>query len=101
MSSRETKIKFINWISAIAIILVTLISCYTYYNAHWRKHQNHGEDEQLKWLPQLMGWTSAIFYIGSRIPQILKNWRNKSTEGLSFGMFLCAVMGNIFFTSVK
>jgi hypothetical protein len=100
-SKRQTKTKLINWLSAMAILLVTLISCYTYYNAHWHKHLNHGEDEQLKWLPQLMGWTSAILYIGSRIPQILKNWRNKSTEGLSFGMFLCAVMGNILFTSVK
>lgn len=101
LSNRETKTKLINWVSAIAIVLVTLISCYTYYKAHWHKHLNRGDQEELKWLPQTMGWTSAVLYIGSRIPQILKNWRNKSTEGLSFGMFLCAVMGNIFFTSVK
>ncbi|RCH77902.1 PQ loop repeat-containing protein 2, partial [Rhizopus azygosporus] len=27
------------------------------------------------------------------------NYKNQSTEGLSIGMFLCAVMGNIFYTA--
>ncbi|KAL9541174.1 hypothetical protein PS6_010426 [Mucor atramentarius] len=97
--------KLFNLISAISIVLVTVVSCYTYYNAHWKHH--HGDDdhdgddqdERLRFLPQFMGWSSAVLYVGSRIPQILKNWRNKSTEGLSFGMFTCAVMGNVFFTT--
>lgn len=101
------KTRVFNWISAIAIVLVTVISCYTYYTIHW----NGGEDDdssdnarernRMNWLPQTMGWASAILYVGSRIPQIIKNWKNKSTEGLSFGMFLCAVMGNVLFTSVS
>ncbi|KAI8095122.1 PQ loop repeat-domain-containing protein [Gilbertella persicaria] len=85
----------LNIMSAISIVLVTIISCYAYY----RTHDNQDKLEGFQWLPQLMGWSSAILYVGSRVPQILKNYRNKSTEGLSFGMFLCAVMGNVFFTS--
>jgi uncharacterized protein with PQ loop repeat len=48
-----------------------------------------------------MGWLSALLYVGSRIPQLVKNYKNRSTEGLSIGMFLCAVMGNIFYTAVS
>lgn len=99
--------KLFNLISAISIVLVTVVSCYTYYNAHWKhKHDggnggDDGQSDRLEFVPQLMGWSSALLYVGSRIPQILKNWRNKSTEGLSFGMFTCAVMGNVFFTMVN
>ncbi|KAI9354192.1 PQ loop repeat-domain-containing protein [Pilaira anomala] len=100
-NKKETKkTKLLNWISACAIVLVTVISCYTYYNAHWnRSGDDDDSNDRMNWLPQTMGWTSAVLYVGSRIPQILKNWKNKSTEGLSFGMFICAVLGNVLFTS--
>lgn len=103
-NTKETKkTKLLNWSSACAIVLVTVISCYTYYNAHWKKGNDGDRDDshRMNWLPQTMGWTSAVLYIGSRIPQIVKNWKNKSTEGLSFGMFICAVLGNVLFTSVS
>lgn len=100
--NQSKKTKLFNWTSATAIVLVTAISCYTYYNAHWKNNDNGGDDSnRLDWLPQTMGWTSAGLYVGSRIPQILKNWEHKSTEGLSFGMFICAVLGNVLFTSVS
>lgn len=41
-----------------------------------------------------IGWVSAVIYLNSRLPQIFKNYRRKSVEGLSFLMFFCAVMGN-------
>jgi hypothetical protein len=99
-TKQTKKTKLLNWTSACAIVLVTVISC---YNAHWN-HQDDGHKDhshRMNWLPQTMGWASAILYIGSRIPQIVKNWKNESTEGLSFGMFICAVLGNVLFTSVK
>ncbi|KAI8077001.1 PQ loop repeat-domain-containing protein [Thamnidium elegans] len=100
IKNQAKKTRLLNWISACAIVLVTVISCYTYYNAHWNRTDDGDDDNnRLNWLPQTMGWTSAVLYVGSRIPQILKNWRNKSTEGLSFGMFICAVMGNVLYTS--
>ncbi|KAF9346124.1 hypothetical protein BGX26_002393 [Mortierella sp. AD094] len=51
------------------------------------------------WLPLLLGWGSAVLYLGSRIPQIYKNWRLKSCEGLSAMMFLFSVLGNILYVS--
>lgn len=41
-----------------------------------------------------IGWVSAVVYLSSRLPQILKNHQRKSVEGLSVVMFFCAVMGN-------
>lgn len=42
----------------------------------------------------ILGWVSAFVYLNSRIPQVIKNYRRKSVEGLSLVMFFCAVMGN-------
>ncbi|VDM34232.1 unnamed protein product [Hydatigera taeniaeformis] len=55
----------------------------------------------------VLGWISASIYISSRIPQILKNWRRGSTDGLSPITFIFAIVGNVayalqtFLTSVE
>jgi len=43
----------------------------------------------------VLGWVSAVIYLNSRLPQVYKNWKSKSVEGLSALMFFCAVMGNL------
>ncbi|OHT05071.1 PQ loop repeat family protein [Tritrichomonas foetus] len=42
----------------------------------------------------ILGWGSAISYISSRTPQIVKNCRRKKTEGVSCQFFISAVLGN-------
>lgn len=42
-------------------------------------------------------WASAILYVGSRIPQILRNHRRKNIEGLAVGMFLISMTGNLLY----
>ena len=44
---------------------------------------------------QIFGYLCAVLYIGSRIPQLLLNYRRKSTEGVSVLFFLFACVGNI------
>ena len=44
---------------------------------------------------QIFGYLCAIFYLGSRIPQLLLNYRRKSTEGVSMLFFLFACVGNL------
>ncbi|KAI1317536.1 hypothetical protein EDD11_008230 [Mortierella claussenii] len=51
------------------------------------------------WIPLLLGWGSALLYLGSRLPQIYKNWRLKSCEGLSIMMFVFSVFGNVFYVA--
>ena len=56
------------------------------------------QDTQADWVKALgvaFGWTSSAVYLLSRIPQILKNIKRGSVEGLSPIMFFCAVMGNM------
>ncbi|KAI0061402.1 PQ-loop-domain-containing protein [Artomyces pyxidatus] len=51
-------------------------------------------EEVLEWRSQVMGYISAVLYLGSRIPQILKNTKTRC-EGLSPAMFLFSIMGNV------
>jgi len=43
---------------------------------------------------EILGYASAAAYLGARIPQIVKNWREKSCEGLSLLFFLLSLLGN-------
>jgi uncharacterized protein with PQ loop repeat len=44
---------------------------------------------------QVFGYLCAALYLGSRIPQLLLNYRRKSTEGVSLLFFLFACIGNL------
>ncbi len=44
---------------------------------------------------QVFGYLCAVLYLGSRLPQLLLNWRRKSTEGVSMLFFLFACLGNL------
>eukprot|EP00042_Codosiga_hollandica_P036246 m.274586 g.274586 ORF g.274586 m.274586 type:complete len:297 (+) comp54835_c1_seq6:54-944(+) len=46
----------------------------------------------------ILGWISGLMYFTSRIPQIRKNYKRKSTEGLALQMFVMAVLGNSLYT---
>lgn len=48
---------------------------------------------------RVFSWMSTILYLGSRPPQLYKNWRRKSTEGLSPLLFMAAFCGNLFYSS--
>lgn len=49
---------------------------------------------------QVVGWISAFLYLGSRIPQIVKN-RETKCQGLSLLMFAFAVAGNGTYVAVS
>ncbi|XP_061227593.1 lysosomal amino acid transporter 1 homolog isoform X4 [Neopsephotus bourkii] len=42
----------------------------------------------------ICGYVSCVFYLGSRFPQLYKNFRRRSTEGTSYLLFALAMMGN-------
>lgn len=48
---------------------------------------------------RIISWVSTILYLGSRPPQLYKNYRRKSTEGLSPLLFTAAFCGNLFYSS--
>ncbi|KAK6463625.1 PQ loop repeat-domain-containing protein [Scheffersomyces coipomensis] len=47
---------------------------------------------------QLSAWICSILYLSSRSPQIVKNYKSKSTKGISAYLFLFAMLGNLFYT---
>ena len=67
-------------------------------------HGHHSDSEYMKaeeadvsfdlW-GQIFGYLCAALYLGSRIPQLLLNYRRKSTEGVSMLFFLFACVGNL------
>ncbi|KFP43662.1 Lysosomal amino acid transporter 1, partial [Chlamydotis macqueenii] len=42
----------------------------------------------------ICGYISCVFYLGSRFPQLYKNFQRRSTEGTSYLLFALAMMGN-------
>ncbi|WEW61710.1 hypothetical protein PRK78_007204 [Emydomyces testavorans] len=48
---------------------------------------------------RIASWTSTVMYLASRLPQIFKNHRRKSTAGLSPLLFFAAFCGNFFYST--
>ncbi|KUI65144.1 putative vacuolar amino acid transporter YPQ3 [Cytospora mali] len=65
------------------------------YNAGKEQQHNEPEAIHLDLWGQIFGYLCAALYLGSRLPQLLLNWRRKSTEGLSMLFFLFACLGNL------
>ncbi|RMZ87017.1 hypothetical protein DV736_g5754, partial [Chaetothyriales sp. CBS 134916] len=47
----------------------------------------------------IFSWCSTVLYLGSRLPQLYKNWQRQSTTGLSPLLFLAAFCGNLFYST--
>lgn len=97
-----------SWTQAIffnstAILLVVLAGVAGYYLSPETPPAHHGKteaDEQKDSLHfnlwgQIFGYVCAVLYLGSRVPQLLLNYRRKSTEGLNALFFLFACLGNL------
>ena len=47
----------------------------------------------------ILSWCSTVLYLGSRLPQLYKNWKRQSTAGLSPLLFFAAFCGNFFYSA--
>ena len=56
--------------------------------------ESHDYDQNPPIGAEILGYGSAILYLGARIPQIVKNQRERSCDGLSLLFFLLSLMGN-------
>ncbi|CAI4056204.1 hypothetical protein N7582_000537 [Saccharomyces uvarum] len=52
----------------------------------------HGKTSELG---TILSWIGAFFYVGARIPQLIKNYNRKSTDGLSPFLFATTLFCNI------
>lgn len=46
----------------------------------------------------VLSWLSTLLYLTSRLPQLLLNWRRRSTSGLAISLFAAAFCGNLFYS---
>jgi uncharacterized protein with PQ loop repeat len=87
-------------INSSAVIAVVVSGTVGFYLSHLYSprtpHHTPNDDEIIiSTSGQIFGWGCAVLYLGSRIPQVVKNFRRQSTEGLSLLFFLFACLGNI------
>ncbi|KAH7919065.1 PQ-loop-domain-containing protein [Leucogyrophana mollusca] len=85
---------FLQYLAAVMFVAGTGVAAY--FISDWLDDGSPSSlqsGEGTEWSIQIIGWTSAVLYLGSRIPQILKNTKTRC-EGLAPGLFLFAIMGN-------
>ncbi|EED14890.1 PQ loop repeat protein [Talaromyces stipitatus ATCC 10500] len=56
-------------------------------------------DMDIETIGRILSWMSTILYLGSRLPQLYKNYVRKSTSGLSPLLFMAAFCGNFFYSA--
>ncbi|KAF9108165.1 hypothetical protein BGX27_008440 [Mortierella sp. AM989] len=55
-------------------------------------------DQNIIILGRIFAWVCTVFYLSSRMPQLWKNFKRKSVQGLSILMFFWAAMGNLMYS---
>ncbi|GAM83871.1 hypothetical protein ANO11243_018610 [Dothideomycetidae sp. 11243] len=89
-------------VNGTAILVVVAAGvCGWFLSPAAQRHDNHpipdDDDTSLDFSlwGQIFGYLCAVLYLGSRVPQLLLNYRRKSTEGLNALFFLFACIGNL------
>lgn len=55
--------------------------------------------DELEFAGRIFSWISTVLYLGSRLPQLYKNFVRQSTSGLSPSLFIAAFFGNFFYST--
>lgn len=91
---------------AFIVFSVMFAGFLSWYISYCNKYQREpstktkppiGDTEKMNVVAQIFGYLSAVLYLGSRVPQILLNYRRKSCDGVSLLFFLFACIGNLTF----
>ncbi|KAJ5217645.1 uncharacterized protein N7469_011270 [Penicillium citrinum] len=86
-----------NFLSVVGIFIVGMAGwMMAWQTGMWapapqESHSDNGEAAS----GQVLGYFSAICYLGARLPQIYKNYSDKSCEGLSLLFFILSLLGNL------
>lgn len=81
---RGVRLWFRNIFSIVSIIVIGAVGwAIAYGTGAWKPTPVQSDDnvEEMATGAQILGYASAVLYLGARIPQIIKNWREKSCEG--------------------
>ena len=95
--SKGTRLWFKNTLSILAICAVGTVGwALAYESKTWKPVpiDSHLDHEHMAIGAQVLGYASAVAYLGARLPQIYKNWKDQSCEGLSLLFFILSLLGN-------
>ncbi|KAI1335331.1 PQ-loop-domain-containing protein [Xylariaceae sp. FL0016] len=88
-----------NALSVFAVYVVGAVGWFVSYKVGaWDKPDDFDEpatDDPVAIGGMILGYASALCYLCARIPQIVKNYREKSCEGLALLFFLLSLTGNL------
>jgi uncharacterized protein with PQ loop repeat len=63
------------------------------------KHDPSALETPTELAGRILSWLSTLLYLGSRLPQLYKNYMRRSTSGLSPSLFIAAFFGNLFYST--
>ncbi|KAI1757392.1 PQ loop repeat-domain-containing protein [Xylaria castorea] len=93
-----TNLQSLLW-NSVAVLMVCAAGAFGWFFSRGyssRKPMTPADDlPALDLWGQIFGWLCAMLYLGSRLPQMLLNFRRKSTEGVSILFFLFCCLGNL------
>ncbi|KAL9048276.1 MAG: hypothetical protein Q9162_007799 [Coniocarpon cinnabarinum] len=84
------------WLSVSASKSASAAHHHGHRQANQRVHEAEASLDFNLW-GQIFGYVCAVLYLGSRVPQLLLNYRRKSTEGISMLFFIFACLGNLLY----
>jgi len=87
-----------NTIIVMMVIAAGVVGWFLGQKASGDRDNTGGEKQdslEFNLLGQIFGYLCTVAYIASRLPQLILNWRRKTTDGLSMLFFLFACLGNI------
>ncbi|NXE24916.1 LAAT1 protein, partial [Ardeotis kori] len=96
LGSKSLRNFCITWI-LVCIALCAVLPCQLLLrNQHQSTviKRNNNSLDMIEMSGFICGYISCVFYLGSRFPQLYKNFRRRSTEGTSYLLFALAMMGN-------
>ncbi|KAH8673612.1 putative PQ-loop G-protein coupled receptor protein [Xylariales sp. PMI_506] len=95
--STRLQVVFRNAVAILVVCVAGITGWYLSrgYSAGDATEPSTGNMPQFDVWGQVFGWLCAVLYLGSRLPQLLLNWRRKSVEGVSMLFFLFACLGNM------
>ncbi|TCD65269.1 hypothetical protein EIP91_002934 [Steccherinum ochraceum] len=85
--------QFIRYSAAVLFVLMTGVAAWAVDQHIHRGEPRTQPEEVVEWRSQLLGWISAVMFLGARVPQILRNLETKC-EGLSPALFMFSIAGN-------
>ncbi|RPB07060.1 PQ-loop-domain-containing protein [Morchella conica CCBAS932] len=85
-----------NFFSIISVVFIGCLGWFLVWKSGaWSVTVEDGDSIEISLIGAILGYISSVLYLGARIPQIIKNYRCQSCEGLSILFFMLSLLGNL------